>query len=515
MSGSSHLTVAENTRDPREIELKLEIDPADLARLHAHPLFATGGTQKTLRSTYYDTPDLVLRKAGVSLRVRDTDGRFVQTIKSANNNAGLFDRSEWEHEVKGRNIDLIAARGTALEPLLSVRVRNALRPVFETRVERTVYQLERNGSDIEVALDRGEVDAGGRQAAIHELELELKHGEPAELFRLARELDAIVPLRIAGKVKAERGYELVEDAHQTFEKAGPLALDPSMATGDAFRAIVRNCLRQIIANEPGVRAGDAEALHQMRIGLRRLRAAVTSFAKVCADSEQDRIKAELKWATNELGPARDLDVFATDVLKHLSETGAGEKEFAEASRDFTLRRGAAYAVVTDVVRSERFRTSLLDVAEWVETGPWSIDAGTRADAERPIEQHAAEVLAKFRKRIRKKGRDLRELNARARHKLRIGAKNLRYTIEFFVGVFPGHKNAKRRQAALTSLKTLQDTLGSLNDIAARKARVSNGDGLSAHAAAMVDAGEAKADKLLERARAAHAHFREVKAFWKS
>ena len=114
----------------------------------------------------------------------------------------------------------------------------------------------------------------------------------------------------------------------------------------------------------------------------------------------------------------------------------------------------------------------------------------------------------------KKG-DLRELNARARHKLRIGAKNLRYTIEFFVGVFPGHKNAKRRQAALTSLKTLQDTLGSLNDIAARKALVSNGDGLSAHAAAMVDAGEAKADKLLERARAAHARFREVKAFWKS
>ena len=103
----------------------------------------------------------------------------MQTIKSANDNAGLFDRSEWEHEVKGRKIDLIAARGTALEPLLSVRVRNALRPVFETRVERTVYQLERNGSDIEVALDRSEVDAGGRQAAIHELELELKHGEPA------------------------------------------------------------------------------------------------------------------------------------------------------------------------------------------------------------------------------------------------------------------------------------------------------------------------------------------------
>ena len=144
MSDSSHVMVPENTRDPREIELKLEIDPADLARLHAHPLLGDG-TQRTLRSTYYDTSDFVLRQAGVSLRVRESDGRFVQTIKSSNGHAGLFNRSEWKQEVKGRNFDLIAARGTALEPLLSVRVRNALQPVFEIRVERTVHQIERNG----------------------------------------------------------------------------------------------------------------------------------------------------------------------------------------------------------------------------------------------------------------------------------------------------------------------------------------------------------------------------------
>jgi triphosphatase len=496
----------------REIELKLEFDHADVARIHAHPLLAaTASKQKTLHTTYYDTTDLVLRKAGVSLRVRDSEGRIVQTIKSASGNAGLFDRSEWEHEVKDRDIDLIAASGTALEPLLSVRVRNALRPVFETRVNRTVYQVARNGSDIEVALDQGEVTAGGRQAAINEIELELKHGEPTELFRLARKLDATVPLRIAGKVKAERGYELVQDAYQAFEKAKPIQLDSGMASGEAFRAIVHNCLRQIIANEPGVCTGDAEALHQMRIGLRRLRAAITAFAKVSSDSKQNRIK-RLKAAMNKLGPARDLDVFAADVFKHLSETGAGEKEFAEASRDFTLRREKAYAALANFVRSKRFRKTLLDVAEWVETGPWT---RVRAGAEQPIKEHAADVQAKFRKQIRKKGSDLHELDARARHKLRIRAKKLRYMVEFFGGIFPGHKGVKRREAALNSLKTLQDTLGSLNDIAARKALVSDGDGLTRHVAAMVDAGEAKAGKLLQQARLAHAHFSKVKAFWTS
>jgi triphosphatase len=511
---SGNLTVPGNTLDPREIELKLEIDPADLARLHAHPLFATDGTQRTLSSTYYDTSDFVLRKAGVSLRVRESDGRFVQTIKSPNGHAGLFNRSEWKQEVKGRNFDLIAARDTALEPLLSVRVRNALQPLFETRVERTVYQIEKNGSAIEVALDRGEIAAGGRQIAIHELELELMRGEASELFRLARELDAIVPLRLAAKAKADRGYELVEDAKQTFQKASPVELD-KQASSDAFRAIARNCLHQIIANEPGICAGDAEALHQMRIGLRRLRTAIASFAAISAGPEQDKIKAELKWATKVLGPARDLDVLATDVLKHLRETDADEREFTEASCDFALRRAEAYARTKDIVRSDRFRRVLLDVVEWVETGPWTGGAAAYADPQRPVAEHAAEVLAKLRKSVRKKGMRLPELSARARHKLRIKVKNLRYNIEFFAGLFPGHKNAKRREAALSSLKSLQDTLGSLNDIVTRRALVSDGESLDAHAAAMVEAEEAKADKLLDQARAANGDFSRVKAFWKS
>ena len=499
----------------REIELKLEFDPANLALIRAHPLLATDGTKAALHSTYYDTPDFVLRNAGVSLRLRDADGRFVQTIKSTKDNAGIFERLEWEHEVKRYDIDLIAARDTALEPLLSVSVRNALRPVFDTRVERTIYQLERNGSDIEVALDRGEVDAAGRRAAIHELELELKRGDAAELFRLARELDAIVPLRITGKAKAERGYELVENHKPIVEKARPLELDPDIPVEEAFRAVARNCLRQIIANEPGVCAGDAEALHQMRIGLRRLRTAIVGFAKLFTEAEQERIKAELKWATNQLGPARDLDVLAADVLKHLSENDAGEKEFAEVSRDFTARRAEAFARAGDFLRSDRFRKCLLDVAEWIEAGPWTNNAAASADADRPVEEHAAAVLAKRRKQVRKKGRDLGELSAGARHELRIRAKKLRYMTEFFAGVFPGHKNAKRREAALTSLKQLQEDLGRLNDIAVRKkALASNGDGLGAHAAAMLDAEDAQADKLLKHAQAAQADFSAVKDFWK-
>jgi CHAD domain-containing protein len=328
-------------------------------------------------------------------------------------------------------------------------------------------------------------------------------------------LDTIVPLRITVKAKAQRGYELIENHKQIFEKATPLELDPDIPVGEPFRTVARNCLHQILANEPGVRGGDAEALHQMRIGLRRLRTAIVGFAKLFTETEQERIKAELKWATNQLGPARDLDVLAADVLKHLSENDAGEKEFAEVSRDFTARRAEAYARAGGFLRSDRFRKCLLDVTEWIETGPWTNSAAASADTERPVEEHAAAILAKRRKQVRKRGRHLSELSARARHELRISAKKLRYMTEFFAGVFPGQKNAKRREAALTSLKQLQENLGRLNDIALRKKTLaSNGDGLGAHAAAMLNAEDANADKLLKHAQAAHADFSTVRDFWK-
>lgn len=500
--------------EPREFELKLEFDPADRAGIEAHPLLAASHQEKeTLISVYYDTSDLVLQKARVALRVRKKGAHYVQAIKAMNGTAQLFERPEWEHEIAGEEPDLSLAAGTALEPLLDERVRSELRPVFRTRVERVVYRLPSNGSDVEVAVDEGEIEAAHRWHPVHEVELELKHGDPAELFRLARCLAAVIPLRLAVKTKSERGYELVEDAVQPFEKAARVELDKDASSSQAFRAIAQNCLRQIIGNEPGMCAGEVEALHQMRVGLRRLRAAIAVFAKMVADSEQDRIKGELKWITNELGPARDLDVFAAEVLKPLGKRHTDDADHAETHRVLAENRAKAYAAAISSVRSDRFRSLLLDVAEWSEVGPWTKDDSGRSRRERPVQEHAAKVLAKMSKYIRKKGAVLRELDPEKRHKVRIRAKNLRYAIEFFAGVLPDDKKAKRRDAALSALRELQDALGALNDLAAREALVANGHELAKHAAGLLASKEAEVHRLLDRAKAAHADFTKVKSFW--
>src|SRR5262249_19901745 len=253
---------------------------------------------------------------------------------------------------------------------------------------------------------------------------------------------------------------------------------------------------------------------QMRIGLRRLRAAIVAFEKIADDKEQKRIKSELKWITNELGPARDLDVLEHDILQPMSATHGGDPRFAVTHRAFIAARAKAYGAAAGWVGSDRFRALLLDVAEWVEVGPWTADESLRNPREGTVAEHAAKLLARGRKRIREKGADVRAIDVKQRHELSIRADNLRYTVNVCAGVFNGEENTARREAGLTALKDLQDQLGAMNDLARREALVKDGHALGDHANGLLEPKQADVEQLLDRAQKAHADFAKVKSFWK-
>jgi inorganic triphosphatase YgiF len=519
--------------DAREYELKLEIEPGSADTIRRHPAVAQSGREtqtQALTSVYFDTENLSLREAGVFLRTRCVGDRYIQTIK-ASEPGNLFSRGEWEQEIEGPWPDLGQAKNTALEPFSKRDLAESLKPVFETRVQRTLRRLQRNDSRIEFALDQGEIDTGKSRSPLCELELELNDGDPGELFRLARELSESAPLQLAVKSKPERGYALL-DASDPYpiEKALDLKIPATMTIEEAFQVIGRSCLRQVLANRPAMLAGNAEALHQMRIGLRRLRTAISIFKDVIAGSDRERIKSELEWITGELGPPRDLDVLHAEVLRSLGDVIHQERGLAEAHQEFEERREQAYGDAKRAIRSPRFARAVLDTAEWIEVGPWtaSEDPLLRLRRERPIEYHATAELARRRKKIRKQGKHLRDVDEQQRHKLRIRAKKLRYAIEFFTSVFAGEKNDERRHAALSSLKDLQSALGDLNDIAARETLMSKvakqnekdsderaKSRLPFVAGVIYGSQDARAKELLKAAEKAHAEFAKVKAFWKS
>jgi triphosphatase len=510
-----------SARQGSEVELKLEFVPSRAADLVAHPALASTmapAEERNLVSTYFDTPDCALHKAGVYLRVREDGGRFLQTIKTAKSKTEVLERYEWERDIPSRTPDLAAAKGTALEPLLTPETRAALKPIFETRIKRRTHLLARGGTKIEAAIDRGEVSTNTQTCPICELELELEAGDRRELFRLAREIAAEIPLRLEVKTKAERGFELHTGRRLEAEKAASVVLPPDMAAGEAFRAVALNCLRQIVANEPAVCAGRSEALHQMRIGIRRLRAAMTIFADLVRGKEKNAIKTELKWIMQELGPARELDVFTAEVLAPAREKRPEDSVLATAESNFEKKRKAAYAGATGAVGSARYRSAILDLVEWIECGAWTEDDAEdrKALRARALAQLARKRLAKLCKNIKRKGADLRRLAVAERHRLRVAAKRLRYATEFFSGTFPGEAAVKRRADFLKALKDLQDALGGLNDLAAHRALIAdhlNGAAQDAAALKLV-ADEPQAEALLRKAEQAFQRFAAAKPFWK-
>jgi triphosphatase len=459
---------------PREFELKLEIPveglrKLDLRRLLRRKRLPREGAE--LVSVYFDTPSLKLRKKGVSLRVRHVGGQHLQTIKcNEPGNGATFSRNEWETEIDGNNLDLEAARGTALEPLLTGRVRRALQPIFETRVRRTIYPIRYDDSDIQLSIDEGRIEAGHQSSSLHEVELELKHGQSPALFRLAHQLARHVPATLGVKSKADRGYELLTGEASQPVKAFSVKLTRKQSGREAFQSIARSCLHQLCANAGPLRAGDAEGLHQARVSIRRLRSAISLFSTMLGGKQTDIIKRELKWLTGEFGPAREMDVFIERALKLVAEADHKMHGVNKLTDDFIKRRNAEFARAQSAIDAARFRVLALDVATWIEAGDWIHADGARKDlsGKRTIAAMACEQLNRRWKKLVQRGKHFGTLNPLQRHKVRIAAKKLRYASEFFADVFPGKRTARRRKRFIASLKELQVCLGDLNDIVVNK-----------------------------------------------
>ena len=452
-----------------EIELKFSASPRVLreaARLPWLRKLAKGPVRRTrLVSVYFDTPKCKLHDNGVTLRIRKVGRKRLQTIKSTN--GGVAGRHEWEEEISAEKPDLKHAKRTALAPLVTRKLKKSLRPVFVTDVNRTTMPLRFRSSDVELALDRGAIKTGARRARVSEIELELKNGRRADLARLTERLARTIPVAYDARAKAERGYALSVRQEDKPVGAATIALEPKATTAEAFAAIGWSCLNHLAANEEAVRRGEPEGVHQMRVGLRRLRAAISVFKDVVGNAETERIKSELKWLTEQLGPARDLDVLVTESVAPLRQEVPDKPEVKRLESALKKRRARGFDRAKAAVDSERCRKIVLATALWLLDGKWARARGAPlvAQREQPAARFARDVLRRRRRKIVKKSRKLDELDASARHRLRIAVKKLRYATEFFASLFAKPKAAKARKRFAKDLKALQGALGKLNDIA--------------------------------------------------
>ncbi len=481
---------------PQETELKLELHPQDLPRLLAHPLLAAQAPRRArLRNTYFDTSELVLRAERLAVRERRVGRRTLLTVKTAGRSAGgLSRRGEWEAPCRPGAFDFAAlvTDDEALARRLG-RIAWQLVPVFRTDFTRRTWRIGHGGARVELALDQGFIATGRtpaeRREPILELELELLDGGPAEaLLDLAHTLalgpqgQAAQGLRLlpANRSKAERGYALFLGERMQPVRAAAPALAPGMHPVQAFRAAALSCLAHLQANEAGVRGGgassatapaiDPEFVHQARVALRRLRTSLRLFGPSLPRGFVRHWAGEWKALANQLGEARDWDVFATEWLPGLLAERVPEPALAGQARALSdwvaAQRRAAGRRAAEAVSSPAHALRLLAFTHaLLRLPPADPPPGAAwpaaGDADAGLARWARQTLRVGHARLRRQAREARRLGPEGRHALRIALKKLRYAQEFLGSLLPAPDRFARSTATLAQAQTL---LGGLNDL---------------------------------------------------
>jgi triphosphatase len=455
----------------QEIEIRLSARPDDLRRLSQRQFLKrlSQGNAKTRRymSVYYDTPEFVLAGKGLSLRVRRSGRNYVQTVKEKNTGAVVSDRTEWEAPLPTAEPDLrFIPDPETRERLMALTADKTFEPKIETEIRRTVRQLKtETGDEVEFASDSGEIRTlvdGRNVLPISEVELELKHGSTAALYEIARELSQKTPLTVALESKAERGLRALGKTTAGATKAGRVVLSPGASAEDAFRINLMHCLRHIAQNAPVVsEARDIEGLHQLRVGLRRLRAALEAFGTDFETETLKELRERAKVLCKAFGETRDLDVFTLELFPAVEKAAPGHAGLMEFRKHLEATRKESWTRCAVRANSPEFTHFLLDLAAAAEMRIWREDAGPPQIAAfmRPAEELAREAISKSEQKAHKRAKALSSLDSEQRHQLRIALKKFRYTLEFFAPLFA----AKSVTKYLKKLTAAQDVFGAMND----------------------------------------------------
>jgi triphosphatase len=261
--------------------------------------------------------------------VRKEGRHWVQTLKGAGD--GLWQRLEHEVPLQvapgtAPQADPARHAGTpAGEALHAALGGGELQPLYRTEVIRTRRLMRARGVVAELAFDRGALVAGEQRWPLCEIEFELKSGRPAALAELAARWVERFGLTLDTRSKAERGERLARGVRLgAAVKAQPLQLPPSADAATALRAAVANCLRQVLGNASDLahEAGaDADQLHQLRVGLRRLRSVLRELGPLSPQLSPDWEDAAARLFRS-LGSARDRDALASTLLPALHKAGA-------------------------------------------------------------------------------------------------------------------------------------------------------------------------------------------------
>ncbi|WP_427184608.1 CHAD domain-containing protein [Bordetella bronchialis] len=381
-----------------EQELKLHVPHASRAAVERE-LKQAGAERVPLHAMYFDTPERELARARIAIRLRREGRNWVQTLKTPGGNA--ITRVEMNHPRPGPILDLSVYAGTEVHAALAA-LKGELGLRYETDVTRLVRKTRTRQGTVEIAYDVGVLRAGDLELPIREVEFELMSGRPGAIFATARTWLSRYGLVLDPRSKSERGDALAQLAHTLAQPGleeeprkaaiarfwGPrfakaVSLYPEMTPPQGLAAVAAECLDQIMRNAAMLSevdtlgiygAGQPEHVHQLRVGIRRLRSAWRLF-RGWAELPPREAEAALRGYFSAFGANRDQDVLQESIIPALVKAGMPTFPIPE---DDTPPVAAQ-----ETAAGKAFQGWLLDMLEWtldVRPGPEAQDAESRGHA---------------------------------------------------------------------------------------------------------------------------------------
>ena len=520
-----------------EIELKFQVPPARRAQVDAAVAGRARQRRVRLQAVYVDTPDRLLAQAGMALRVRREGRDWVQTLKGptddgisrAEHNVGLGHAPEMPLADPARHGG--TAVGERLSTLLATQPGALLSPLYRTdilrrsRLQRVIgaprpphggrpprgsrnsgaaHRFLGSGS-VELAFDEGRILAGDAHIAVCELEIELVAGSPLAVIDTARRWVARHGLWLDTRSKAERGDMLARgEAVAPARGAAAVELNDGLSLHQAWLRVLRSCAEQISVNASQVASGEHgdEHVHQLRVGLRRLRSAMRLFEFGGEPMLPGDIGEAAASLFRRLGGARDQvaiqGAFAADLTAALHSAGV-QGDMPPAMVDADAQS------TTDVLRSAAAQSFLLDLLAGAH-----VEAAAGDGANTELKAMLARRLKRWHRNAARDAQGYAELDDEGRHRLRKRIKRLRYAVEFAGSLFP--RVAVRRY--LRVLRALQDRLGAINDAVVGMAAFNAARDRHPRAWFAVGWLAARRDVLVVEAKPELRRFAKAPGFWK-
>jgi inorganic triphosphatase YgiF len=436
-----------------EVELKFQL-PESKKKTVQQYLKKHKAQQIHLQAKYYDTPERLLAKNGMALRLRKEDDQWVQTFKAA----GQSHLHRVEEEIHlgqcekepDLNLELYQDNKIViglLHEALGTEVKK-LTLQFETDVQRTYHVFEADNTAIEVCLDDGVVKTADAQSIICEVEFELKQGAVKTLIQFAQQWINRYALWLDVRSKAERGNLLaLGQAVSPAVHAKALTLNKDITAEEALKKIIDNCLGQFLPNMAAIADGVAEAehIHQARVSLRRLRSALKHFSS-WSNEVNPLWEEQIAELFRKLGDTRDEDAIRTEVLPIIQQHGSPELLLPVSAQP--LKELSILFTSSDTIK---LLLGLLAFA-YSEKNSKSKTGG--------LKKYIKKSLDKLHHKVISHAEHFSELEVTEQHKIRKKAKQLRYCVEFISSLYPD----KKVQQYLKQLQPVQNTLGQYNDL---------------------------------------------------